>query len=244
MVKQALISVSDKTGVVEFAARSPQLGIELLSTGGTAKLLADGRPRGHRGGRPTPAFPRCSTAASRRCTRRIHGGLLARRASSRAHEGAAGARHRPIDLLVREPVSVRGDGRAAGLHASTRRSRTSTSAARRWCARRPRTTRSVAVVTDPAQYGGIARRDPSDDGGRRDATRFALAMEAFARTSHYDGAICDYLSVARRRGTRRVSGRAVPARFVKVQDLRYGENPHQNAAFYRDLHPAPGLLAG
>jgi len=105
----------------------------------------------------------------------------------------------------------------------------------------------VAVATDPAQYAGILDELDGTDGALSAKTRFALSVAAFNRVAQYDAAISNYLSA--------VSdlSRDVPARaafsaqangsFVKVMDLRYGENPHQQAAFYRDLHPAPGSLA-
>jgi phosphoribosylaminoimidazolecarboxamide formyltransferase/IMP cyclohydrolase len=107
------------------------------------------------------------------------------------------------------------------------------SAAKNW--------KDVAVLTDPAQYAGVLGELRS--GGRvTPATRFALAVAAFNRISNYDAAISDYLSSLRPDGTREAFPGQSNGRFVKLQDLRYGENPHQSAAFYRDLHPAPGTL--
>jgi phosphoribosylaminoimidazolecarboxamide formyltransferase/IMP cyclohydrolase len=100
----------------------------------------------------------------------------------------------------------------------------------------------VAVLTDPAQYAG-AIEELERDGRLSRATRFALAVAAFDRVADYDAAISDYLSsldlASGARGEFPAHGNG---RFVKLQDLRYGENPHQAAAFYRDLHPAPGSL--
>ncbi len=107
------------------------------------------------------------------------------------------------------------------------------SAAKNW--------RGVAVLTDPAQYAGVLA-ELRQDGQVSEATRFRLAVAAFDRISNYDAAISDYLSALQADGTRREYPGQSNGRFVKLQDLRYGENPHQTAALYRDLQPAPGSL--
>jgi phosphoribosylaminoimidazolecarboxamide formyltransferase/IMP cyclohydrolase len=107
------------------------------------------------------------------------------------------------------------------------------SAAKNW--------KDVGVLTDPAQYDPVLE-ELRVGGKLSDKTRFALSVAAFNRISNYDGAISDYLSGIQDDGTRALFGTQSNGRFVKVQDLRYGENPHQQAAFYRDLHPAPGSL--
>src|SRR5690606_19359379 len=101
--------------------------------------------------------------------------------------------------------------------------------------------RGVGVLTDPAQYGP-ALEEIRASGALSEGTRFALAVAAFDAVAVYDGAISDYLSSLQPDGTRAEFPGQVNGRFVKLQDLRYGENPHQRAAFYRDLHPAPGSL--
>ena len=239
----ALISVSDKTGVVELAGALHALGCRLLSTGGTARLLgAAGLPvtevATHTG------FPEMLDGRVKTLHPTIHGGLLARRevaehmASLETH-GIA-----PIDILVVNlypfEASVAKPGCSLdeaienidiGGPAMVR------SAAKNW--------KDVAVLTDAAQYAGVLA-ELQADGAVSEATRFSLAVAAFNRIANYDAAISDYLS-SLDPATRDVASRAeFPAqsngRFVKLQDLRYGENPHQRAAFYRDLEPAPGSL--
>ena len=111
------------------------------------------------------------------------------------------------------------------------------SAAKNW--------KDVAVLTDASQYAGVVA-ELKQDGKVSEATRFALAVAAFDRIAQYDGAISDYLSSLAGPSAGVPERREFPAqangRFVKLQDLRYGENPHQRAAFYRDLAPAPGSL--
>lgn len=237
--KTALISVSDKTGVLEFARALHGLGVKLLSTGGTAKLLADaGLPvtevAEHTG------FPEMLDGRVKTLHPKIHGGLLARR-DVPAHVAAL-AEHgiATIDLLivnlypfeatVAKPGCTLEDAIEnidIGGPAMVR------SAAKNW--------KDVAVLTDASQYAGVLEElKTAGEVGRN--TKFALAVAAFNRISNYDAAISDYLSSLQPDGSRSEFPAQSNGRFVKLQDLRYGENPHQAAAFYRDLHPAPGSL--
>ncbi|HZE90672.1 MAG TPA: bifunctional phosphoribosylaminoimidazolecarboxamide formyltransferase/IMP cyclohydrolase [Rhizobacter sp.] len=236
---QALISVSDKTGVLELARELHLLGCKLLSTGGTAKLLAEaGLPvtevAEHTG------FPEMLDGRVKTLHPTIHGGLLARR-DVPAHMAAL-REHRidPIDLLVvnlypfeatvAQPGCTLEDAIEnidIGGPAMVR------SAAKNW--------KDVAVLTDASQYAQVVSELKSQ-GSVSSGTKFALAVAAFNRISNYDAAISDHLSSLQADGTRSEYPAQSNGRFVKLQDLRYGENPHQSAAFYRDLHPAPGSL--
>ena len=234
----ALLSVSDKTGVLEFARELNALGVKLLSTGGTAKLLADaGLPvtevADHTG------FPEMLDGRVKTLHPKVHGGLLARR-DVPAHMAALGAHGiATIDLLVvnlypfEATVARPGctledaiENIDIGGPAMVR------SAAKNW--------KDVAVLTDASQYAGVLAELKA--GGITSKTKFALSVAAFNRISNYDGAISDYLSSLNADGTRSEFPAQSNGRFVKLQDLRYGENPHQSAAFYRDLYPAPGSL--
>ncbi len=235
----ALISVSDKTGILEFAQALHALGIKLLSTGGTAKLLADaGLPvtevADHTG------FPEMLDGRVKTLHPKIHGGLLARRdvpehmAAIKAHQIDT------IDLLVvnlypfEETVAKPGCTLADAIEnidiggpAMVR------SAAKNW--------KDVGVLTDASQYSNVLA-ELKADGKLTDKTKFALSVAAFNRISQYDGAISDYLSSIQADGSHSIFPDQANGRFVKLQDLRYGENSHQQAALYRDLHPAPGSL--
>ena len=101
----------------------------------------------------------------------------------------------------------------------------------------------VAVVTDPADYAGILREMQSANGAVGAPMRFKLAKKAFSHTAAYDGAISNYLTALGTDGARAAFPQRLNLNFEIAQTLRYGENPHQNAAFYRDLEPAPGSLA-
>ncbi len=239
----ALISVSDKTGIVEFAQALHALGIKLLSTGGTAKLLADqGLPVTEVA--ELTGFPEMLDGRVKTLHPKVHGGLLARRdlpehmAAIKAHGIDT------IDLLVvnlypfESTVAKTGctledaiENIDIGGPAMVR------SAAKNW--------KDVAVLTDATQYAQVLAE--LKDGGLTRKTKFALSVAAFNRISQYDGAISDYLSsidFEERASTpvRKLFPAQANNQFIKLQDLRYGENPHQQAAFYRDLYPAPGSL--
>jgi phosphoribosylaminoimidazolecarboxamide formyltransferase / IMP cyclohydrolase len=243
----ALLSVSDKTGIVNFAASLHALGIKLLSTGGTAKLLADA-------GLPVTevadmtGFPEMLDGRVKTLHPNVHGGLLARR--DLPEHMAALAKHgiQTIDILAvnlypfEATVAKVGctlddaiENIDIGGPAMVR------SAAKNW--------RDVVVLTDAAQYADVLAQLKAS-GEVSAATKFALSVAAFNRISNYDAAISDYLSSVQLTAdaagnvppSRMAYGSQSNGRFVKVQDLRYGENPHQNAAFYRDTHPAPGSI--
>ncbi|HSI53627.1 MAG TPA: bifunctional phosphoribosylaminoimidazolecarboxamide formyltransferase/IMP cyclohydrolase [Ramlibacter sp.] len=236
---QALISVSDKTGIVEFAQALHAMGIRLISTGGTAKLLADkGLPVTEVA--QVTEFPEMLDGRVKTLHPKVHGGLLARR-DVPAHMAAL-KEHAidtidllvvnlyPFEATVAKPGCTLEDAIEnidIGGPAMVR------SAAKNW--------KDVGVLTDASQYPAVLDELKSS-GKLSDQTRFALSVAAFNRISNYDGAISDYLSSIQADGTHAQFPAQANGRFVKLQDLRYGENPHQQAAFYRDLHPAPGSL--
>jgi phosphoribosylaminoimidazolecarboxamide formyltransferase/IMP cyclohydrolase len=241
---RALLSVSDKTGIVELAQSLHALGVSLISTGGTAKLLAEqGLPVTEVA--ELTGFPEMLDGRVKTLHPKVHGGLLARRdlpehmAALQAHGIAT------IDILVvnlypfESTVAKPGctldmaiENIDIGGPAMVR------SAAKNW--------KDVAVLTDAAQYPAVLE-ELNANGSLSDKTRFALSVAAFNRISQYDGAISDYLSSIEFKADASVPTRSEypgqsNGRFVKLQELRYGENPHQTAAFYRDLQPAPGSL--
>ena len=238
----ALLSVSDKTGVLDFARALHAHGVRLLSTGGTAKMLAGaGLPvtevADHTG------FPEMLDGRVKTLHPTIHGGLLARR-DVPAHMAAIAAHGiATIDILVVNLYPFEATVAKAGCTLEEAIENIDIggpamvrSAAKNW--------KDVAVLTDASQYAGVLAE--LQVGGITQALRFALAVAAFNRIANYDGAISDYLSSLNADGAGVHERSEFPAqsnaRFVKLQDLRYGENPHQSAAFYRDLHPAPGSL--
>jgi phosphoribosylaminoimidazolecarboxamide formyltransferase / IMP cyclohydrolase len=235
----ALISVSDKTGIIEFAQALHALGVKLLSTGGTAKLLADqGLPVTEVA--ELTGFPEMLDGRVKTLHPRVHGGLLARR-DVPAHMAAL-KEHAidTIDLLVVNLYPFEATVAKAGCTLEDAIENIDIggpamvrSAAKNW--------KDVGVLTDASQYAQVLA-ELQADGKLTDRTKFALSVAAFNRISQYDGAISDYLSSLQEDGTRSEFPAQSNGRFVKLQDLRYGENPHQSAAFYRDLYPAPGSL--
>ena len=236
----ALISVSDKTGIVEFAAALQALGIKLLSTGGTATLLAAHGLAVTEVADMT-GFPEMLDGRVKTLHPKVHGGLLARR-DLPTHMAALQAHGIDlIDILVVNLYPFEATVAKAGCTLEDAIENIDIggpamvrSAAKNW--------KDVVVLTDATQYDGVLAELRA--GGKvGDKTRFALSVAAFNRISQYDGAISDYLSAIRDDGGHALFPAQSNGRFVKLQDLRYGENPHQQAAYYRDLHPAPGSLA-
>ncbi|WP_395625143.1 bifunctional phosphoribosylaminoimidazolecarboxamide formyltransferase/IMP cyclohydrolase [Thermomonas sp.] len=238
-VRRALLSVSDKTGLLEFAKALAAHGVELLSTGGTAKALRDAGlavkdVSDHTG------FPEMMDGRVKTLHPKVHGGLLGRAGIDDAVMAEHGIE--AIDLLVlnlypfakvsMDPSSTFEDvienidiGGPAMLR----------SAAKNFA--------RVAVATDPAQYAGIVDELEANGGALSAKTRFRLAVAAFNNVAFYDACISNFLSAKQDDGSHAQFSAQANGNFVKVMDLRYGENPHQQAAFYRDLWPAPGSLA-
>ena len=240
VIKRALISVSDKTGIVELAQALVKLNIEILSTGGTAKLFRNSNIPVIEVGDYT-GFPEMLDGRVKTLHPKVHGGLLGRR-DLPDHVSTMQTQDIPnIDMLVvnlypfeatiAKPNCTLEDAIEnidIGGPAMVR------SAAKNW--------QHVAVLTDASQYKAFLTELQSNNSEASRASLFVLSVAAFNRISNYDAAISDYLSSINADGSRNVFPAQVNSRFVKLQDLRYGENPHQEAAFYRDFHPAPGSL--
>ncbi len=242
-VRRALLSVSDKTGLIDLARALAARDIELLSTGGTAKAIRDAGLAVKDVAEVT-GFPEMMDGRVKTLHPLVHGGLLGRAGIDDAVMAEHGIA--PIDLLVLnlypfEAVTAKADCTLAdavenidiGGPAMLR------SAAKNFA--------RVAVATSPEQYAGLLAELDANDGKLSAARRFALSVAAFNRVAQYDAAISNYLSaVTDTTGevpVRSAFAAQANGSFVKVMDLRYGENPHQQAAFYRDLYPAPGSLA-
>ena len=240
----ALLSVSDKTGIVEFAQALHALGIHLISTGGTAKLLADqGLPVTEVAA--VTGFPEMLDGRVKTLHPKVHGGLLARR-DLPAHMAALAAYAiDTIDLLVVNLYPFESTVAKAGCTLDDAIENIDIggpamvrSAAKNW--------KDVGVLTDASQYAQVLA-ELKADGKLTQKTKFALSVAAFNRIAQYDAAISNYLSALSfdESNSTPLPG-LFPAQsnsnFIKLQDLRYGENSHQSAALYRDLYPAPGSL--
>ncbi len=226
-INTALISVSDKKGVVEFARKLKGMGVKIISTGGTARTLADA------GIDVTPiesvtGFPEMMDGRVKTLHPKIHGALLALRDKKDHAEALAQHKIEPIDLVCvnlypfeatiakpgctfEEAIENIDIGGPSMLRSAAKNHR------------------FVTVVTDPAQYDRVLAEMAEKDGCISQQTRSELARQAFALTAAYDAAISKYLSSC--------AGETYPTRvslaLIKAADLRYGENPHQSAAYYR-----------
>jgi len=244
-VTQALLSVSDKTGVIEFARELSALGIKLLSTGGTAKSLRDA-------GLPVTdvsdytGFPEMLDGRVKTLHPKVHGGILARR-DLPEHLAKLEEHSIPrIDLVVVNlypfqatvakadctledaienidiggPTMVRAAAKNHGNEAG-----------------------GVGIVTDPEDYAAIVAELKANAGALAYKTRFDLARKAFTHTARYDSAISNHLTALAEDGSKMAYPERFQLAFDKVQDLRYGENPHQSAAFYKETSAPAGAIA-
>ncbi len=244
-IRQALISLSDKRGALEFAQGLAAQGVKLLSTGGTAKLLRDAGLAVTEIGDYT-GFPEMLDGRVKTLHPKVHGGILARR-DLPEHMATIAAHEIPtIDLVCvnlypfRETVAKPGvtledaiENIDIGGPAMVR------SSAKNYA--------GVAIVTDPEDYSALLGEMQANDGALSLATRFGLAKKAFVHTARYDSAIANWLTALESTAeeTPRLSPfpTAFQAAFDRVETLRYGENPHQQAAFYRDPTPTAGAIA-
>jgi phosphoribosylaminoimidazolecarboxamide formyltransferase/IMP cyclohydrolase len=238
-IRRALLSVSDKTGIIELAQGLAARGVQLVSTGGTAKLLATAGIEVTEVSEIT-GFPEMLDGRVKTLHPNVHGGLLARREIPEHLQALEAHQIDPIDLLVVQLYPFESTVARPGCTLDDAIENIDIggpamirSAAKNW--------RGVGVLTDAGQYKSVLT-EMDACGGLTDPTRFALAVAAFNRIASYDSAISDYLASIQPDGTRTMFASQANGSFVKLQDLRYGENPHQQAAYYRDLYPAPGSL--
>lgn len=237
-VRRALISVSDKTGIVEFATALQALGVELLSTGGTYRLLSDSglqvtEVADHTG------FPEMMDGRVKTLHPKIHGGILARR----GQDDAVMAEHGidaidmvvvnlyPFEATVAKPDCTLEDavenidiGGPTMVRAAAKN--------HRW----------VTIVVNADDYSRILDEMRASEGATRLATRFDLAIRAYEHTAAYDGAIANHFGTLVPGGSATFP-RTFNTQFHKAQEMRYGENPHQKAAFYIESHPAEAGIA-
>ena len=241
-IKQALISVSDKTGIVKLATALHQFNITILSTGGTARLLQES-------GIPVievsdyTGFPEMLDGRVKTLHPKVHAGILARMDLPEHRQVMEQAQIPAIDLVVvnlypfaqtiarpdcsfEEAIENIDIGGPAMIRAAAKNFQ------------------RVAIVTDPQDYEPLLEQMRTRDGSIGDDYRFQLAQKAFSHTARYDGAISNYLTALEPSNSQR---RHFPDQlnlsFTLVQPLRYGENPHQQAAFYRDTVNTSGSLA-
>ena len=241
IIKRALISVSDKRGILEFARALNGFGVELLSTGGTAKLFRDNQIPVTEVSDYT-GFPEMLDGRVKTLHPKVHGGILGRRDLPEHVSAMQQAGIPNIDMVVvnlypfRETVANPDCPLEDAIENIDIGGPTMVRAAAKNHAH-------VAIVTDPDDYAVLVREMTSSSGAVGAETRFALAKKAFSHTAEYDGAISNYLTALDARNQKQAFPDRYNAQFSKVMDLRYGENPHQSAAFYRDATVPAGALA-
>jgi len=244
MIRTALLSVSDKNGIVPFAKALHEQGIKLISTGGTAKLLAENNLPVVEVSSLTK-FPEMLDGRVKTLHPMVHGGLLARR--DFPEHMAALKEHGidTIDMLVinlypfnetvakencsfEDAVENIDIGGPAMLRAAAKNHQ------------------DVTVLISPEDYAPVLAEMKANKNVVSYKTNLALAKKVFAHTAQYDGAIANYLSALGddlNHKARSTYPETLHLAFEKVQEMRYGENPHQSAAFYKDIHPVAGALA-
>ncbi len=229
-IQRALISVSDKTGILEFAKALKSRGVEILSTGGTARLLSDNGVAVIEVSTWT-GFPEMLDGRVKTLHPKIHGGLLGRR-DLPAHV-AAMQEHAipPIDLLVVNlyPFEATVAKPGCTLEDAIENIDIGGPAMLRAAAKNHG---SVAVLVDAADYARVLEEMQAHNGAVGAATRFALAVKVYEHTARYDGMIANYLGTIQADGGRAAFPNTFNLQFTKAQEMRYGENPHQAAAFY------------
>ncbi len=239
-IQRALLSVSDKTGLVDFARALATAGVELLSTGGTSKALRDAGLTVIDVSEYT-GFPEMLDGRVKTLHPKIHGGILARR-DLPEHVATMTKHGMPyIDLVcvnlypfvatVSKPHTLDDaiENIDIGGPAMVR------SSAKNY--------RHVAIVTDPADYPALVTEMQANGNALTDATRFGLAKKAFTHTAQYDGHISNYLTALNDTGEREAFGEQLTLQFSRAQICRYGENPHQAGAFYVEANAPAGTIA-
>ena len=233
-VARALVSVSDKTGVLEFCRGLNQLGIELLSTGGTAKLLAEHNVPVTEVSDYT-GFPEMMDGRVKTLHPKVHGGILGRRGIDDAVMADSGIK--PIDMVVVNlyPFEQTIANPDCDLETAIENIDIGGPTMIRAAAKNHD---DVAIVVDPADYSAILA-ELQTDVSLSHATRFNLALKSFEHTARYDTAIATYLGKINNSGF----PDTLNLQFHRLQTMRYGENPHQNAAFYQEKNPPVGSIA-
>ncbi len=237
MIKNALISVSDKTGIVEFAKELAALGVNIYSTGGTYKAIHEAGVTVHQVEELTH-FPEMMDGRVKTLHPMVHGGILAVRTDEKHVAAMKEHNIEPLDLVVvnlypfRETIAKPNVDLAEAIENIDIGGPTMVRSA-------AKNNKFVGIVVNPERYGEVIER-LKRDGDLGQDFRFALAKEAFAHTAAYDTAIANYFS-------EQLEQTPFPPEYLqayeKVTDLRYGENPHQKAAFYKEIGTATGMGA-
>src|SRR6266513_743262 len=237
-IRRAILSVTDKTGLVDFAQKLAGMGVELISTGGTAKMLRDSGISGKDISELT-GFPEMLDGRVKTRHPKVHGGILHRRENPSHRTAVAEHGIQPIDMVVVNLYAFEKTAAKPGVHFEDLIENIDIggpsmirSAAKNF--------QDVAVVTSPGDYNAIAEEMAMSGGELSSGTKWRLAQKAFATTAAYDSAIASTLERVSANGRFELHAaeegfpKTLLLSFNKVMDLRYGENPHQKAAMYSD----------
>ncbi|GAB3381707.1 bifunctional phosphoribosylaminoimidazolecarboxamide formyltransferase/IMP cyclohydrolase [Spongiibacter taiwanensis] len=237
-VKRALISVSDKSGIVDFARELTEMGVALLSTGGTFRLLQENSVPVTEVSDYT-GFPEMMDGRVKTLHPKVHGGILGRRGTDDAIMGEHGID--AIDMVVVNlyPFEATVAKENCRLEDAIENIDIGGPTMVRAAAKNHR---DVAIVVNADDYPRILDEMRSNNGSTSHATRFDLAIKAYEHTAAYDGAIANYFGRLVPGGSDKFP-RTFNSQFVKAQEMRYGENPHQDSAFYVERHPAEASIA-
>jgi phosphoribosylaminoimidazolecarboxamide formyltransferase/IMP cyclohydrolase len=241
IIRRALISVSDKSGVLEFARALKTHNVEILSTGGTAKLLADNGVAVIEVSDYT-GFPEMLDGRVKTLHPKIHGGILGRRDADSHVKTMLDHGIPPIDLVAvnlypfEETIARRDCTLAQAIENIDIGGPTLLRAA-------AKNYYAVTVIVDSQDYGAVLDEMKQRQGSVGDELRFRLATKAFEHSAAYDGAIANYLGCLRPDGTRDVFPRTYNLQFHHAMALRYGENPSQKAAFYVERRAAEACVS-
>jgi phosphoribosylaminoimidazolecarboxamide formyltransferase / IMP cyclohydrolase len=237
-VKRALISVSDKTGIVEFATALRAMDVQLLSTGGTYRLLRDNDLEVTEVADYT-GFPEMMDGRVKTLHPRVHGGILARR----GQDDTVMAEHGidPIDMVVVNlyPFAATVAKPGCTLEDAVENIDIGGPTMVRAAAKNHR---FVTIVVNAPDYADILQEMQANEGATSLETRFDLAIKAYQHTAAYDGAIANHFGKLVPGGSENFP-RTFNTQFHRVQEMRYGENPHQKAAFYREAQPSEAGIA-
>ena len=236
-ITRALVSVSDKSGILEFCQQLSELNVEIISTGGTAKLLQQNNVPVIEISDYT-GFPEMMDGRVKTLHPKVHGGILGRRDIDQAVMQENDIK--PIDLVVvnlypfQQTVANPDCDLATAIENIDIGGPTMIRAA-------AKNHKDVTIVTDPSDYQNIISAI-KNDGGISAETRFDLAVKTFEHTAQYDGAIANYLGGIQQDGTKTDFPRTINLQFKHQQTMRYGENPHQKAAFFAEQTPKAGSI--
>jgi phosphoribosylaminoimidazolecarboxamide formyltransferase/IMP cyclohydrolase len=237
MIKRALISVSNKEGIVELAKKLDNLGVEIISTGGTAKLLKDAGLK-VTGISEVTGFPECLDGRVKTLHPMVHGGLLAVRSNAEHMKQLNELGIKPIDMVIinlypfKETILKPGTTLETAIENIDIGGPTMLRAA-------AKNYQDVVVIVDPEDYQPVIEEIEKTGDVSKD-TKFRLACRVFEHTSSYDSLVCSYLR-------KQLGDTGFPKMFTptyeKLQDMRYGENPHQTAVYYKEIGAPEGALA-